>query len=92
MHFIIVEVGSKEWEHIWKWLENHPLNEGLENKASAPNEGEEWEYMGSYLNSDGKCLHSVRHRFHPTSKRKEDLTLHASDEFSEEQIKVKKKL
>jgi hypothetical protein len=86
MEFVIIEIGSKEWEYMWEWLANHPINEGLEQPSVALNEGESWQYMGSYKQND-KVIHQMRHRLHPVTQRVEQINLNCSDEFTNDQIK-----
>jgi hypothetical protein len=86
MEFVIIEIGSPEWEYLWNWLINHPLNEGLEQPDIALNEGEAWQYTGSYKQGD-KVIHTMRHRLHPVTQKLEQISLYASNEFESSQIK-----
>jgi hypothetical protein len=85
MDIVIVEQDSQEWEYIWDYVSNHPINEGVENPKLALNSGEVWQYMGSYRQGD-KVIHSVRHRFHPRDNKRKDMNFYASNKFNEEQI------
>lgn len=86
MEFIIVEINSKEWNYMWDWLKNHPINNGLEQPDVALNGNEAWQYMGSYKQGD-KVLHEFRHRNHPLTNKVERISLYCSDEFTQDQIK-----
>jgi hypothetical protein len=47
--------------------------------------------MGSFKNGD-KLIHSFRHRFHPVTNKREDLSVEGSNELTKEQIKKSFKL
>jgi hypothetical protein len=66
MEIIIFKKDSAEWEFIWQWLENHPINEGLEDPRVALNEGEAWQHMGCFTNKD-RIICEFRHRNHPAT-------------------------
>ena len=82
---ILIKIGSPEWEFMWNWLENHPINKGLENPTSATNDGENWMYMGSYKQGD-RVIHELRHRDHPVTNSIQNLKLQASELFTKDQI------
>lgn len=67
MELVIIEKDTPEWDFIWSWLENHPINAGLEEPRTALNEGEAWQYMGSFRNKD-KVVSEFRHRNHPETQ------------------------
>lgn len=71
---IIVKRESPEWDYMWEWVSQHPINEGLEDSSTALNEGEAWQYMGSFKQGD-KVIHEFRHRFHPKTQQREYLKL-----------------
>jgi len=85
MDLVIIERESAEWNYMWEWLESHPINEGIEEPRLALNNGELWQYMGSYR-QDNKVIHSFRHREHPRDNQRKNLNLNASDKFNNEQI------
>jgi hypothetical protein len=64
MDMILLKKDSTEWNAMWEKLENHPINEGLTEPRIADNDGEQWQYMGSYRQGD-KLIHDFRHRNHP---------------------------
>jgi hypothetical protein len=64
MELVLLKIDSKEWEEIWNWLAEHPINEGIEEPKTASNEGQEWEYVGSLKQGD-RVISSFRHRKHP---------------------------
>ncbi len=86
MELVIIEMDSPEWEYMWNWLAEHPINKDLNNPSLATNNGEAWQYMGSYKLKN-KVIHSFRHKFHPLTNRVENLSLNASDSFDVNQIK-----
>ena len=63
-----VERGSDEWNRMWKWVGNHPINEGLKHPTVAQDKewGECWQYMGTEQNENGTWSHCFRHRCHPS--------------------------
>ena len=44
MDFVLIKEESKEWNYMWNWLEQHPINKGLDEPKTAENNGFEWEY------------------------------------------------
>ena len=85
MELIFVKQDSTEWKYIWDFVANHPINEGLQEPRTAVNEGEAWQYMGSFKNNN-KVIHEFRHRFHPKTMSLYNITFKASDNFTIEQI------
>jgi hypothetical protein len=85
MELILIKQDTPEWEYMWEWLASHPLNEGIENPSLAVNNGEAWQYMGSYK-QDKRVLHTFRHRQHPKYNKVENVSVSASKELTEEQI------
>ena len=85
MELVIVQKDSPEWEYMWNWLENHPVNQGLEEPRVALHEGEAWQYMGSFKNKD-KVVHEFRHRNHPVTSNRYTASVSGSDDFTNEQI------
>ena len=91
MEFALIERDSPEWEYMWKWLAEHPINKSLDEPSVALNDGEAWQYIGSYKQGE-KVVHEFRHRFHPVTKEKKLLSVSASKDFTPEQIKKAFKL
>jgi hypothetical protein len=91
MDLVIIERESAEWNYMWEWLENHPINEGIENPRLALNNGELWQYMSSYY-QNGKILHEFRHKNHPKTNNIQRMVFEGSDKFNETQIAVRKKV
>jgi len=85
MELIFVKQDSTEWEYIWDFVAKHPINEGLEEPKIALNEGEAWQYMGSFKNKN-RLIHEFRHRYHPNTQNVYNLTFNGSDSFTDEQI------
>lgn len=88
MEMILIEPKSPEWEYMWNWLEQHPLNNDVEDKRLALNNGEAWQYMGSWRQGE-KVIHEFRHRNHPTTQTVQKLSLKASTALTDEQISKK---
>lgn len=84
MDMILLKKDSTEWKAMWETLSNHPINEGLEYPMVAYNEGEQWQYMGSYRQDD-KIIHDFRHRNHPKTLDVYKITFNGN-QVPEEQI------
>ena len=74
MEFLLLKKDTPEWNYIWDWLASHPINEGLEEPSVVLNNGEAWQYLGSYRN-DNTVITEFRHRNHPVTNRIEILSL-----------------
>ena len=85
MDFILIKQDSTEWDYMWNWLEEHPINKGLDEPKTALNNGFEWEYMGSYMEGK-KILHEFKHRQHPLTQELVKTSVSASKDFTTEQI------
>jgi hypothetical protein len=85
MELVLIKQDTPEWNYMWEWLASHPLNEGIENPSLAVNNGEAWQYMGSYKQGE-RVLHTFRHRQHPKYNKVENVSVSASKELTEEQI------
>ena len=91
MELVAIKIGSPEWEFMWNWLASHPVNEGLEEPQVAENNGEAWQYMGSFKNKD-KVIHEFRHRLHPVTGTVYKATVQASPDFTDDQIENSAKI
>lgn len=85
MELILIEPESPEWNYMWEWLANHPINSGLEEPSIAINENEGWQYMGSFKQAN-KIIHEFRHRNHPATNAVQSLKVRASENITEDQI------
>ena len=85
MNLILIKPNSPEWDFMWKWLENHPIKKGVEDPTLALNEGEAWQYMGSFQQGN-RAIHEFRHRNHPITKSIQSLKVQASELFTNDQI------
>lgn len=85
MELILIEPSSPEWDFMWNWLASHPINKGLEDPTTAMNDGEAWQYMGSFKQAD-RVIHTFRHRNHPATSTVQTLNLNASSALTQEQI------
>ncbi len=91
MDLVVFKKDSKEWDFIWQWLEEHPINEGLEEPKVALNEGEAWQHMGCFRN-ENKVICEFRHRNHPVTNNlyTTSVSMNEFDENSiEKTIKIK---
>lgn len=89
MDLVLVKIGSKEWDYMWEWLKNHPINEGIEEPTIALNDGESWQYLGSFM-SGNRILHQFRHRSFPKGNYIKTLSVSGSKDFNPE-IDIEKK-
>lgn len=85
MELVFVKQDSTEWNYIWDFVANHPINEGIEEPQTAWNNGEAWQYMGSFKLND-KVVHQFRHRQHPKTNDRYYITFKGSDTFTDDQI------
>lgn len=85
MNLILIKANSPEWDFMWKWLEDHPINKGLEEPSIALNDSEAWQYMGSWQQDD-RVIHSFRHRNHPVTNSIQNVSVHASKDLTLDQI------
>ena len=91
MDLILIEPNSPEWDFMWEWLEDHPLNKDIPDPTTALNEGESWQYIGSYKQEE-RVIHTFRHRNHPVTQGVKQVSLNASESFTTEQIAKKFRL
>jgi|688.fasta_scaffold2065675_1 hypothetical protein len=91
MEFVLIKRDSPEWHYIWTWLEKHPINEGINDPSVAINNQECWQYTGTFKNGKD-AVHSFRHKNHPKTNYIINLSLNASDSFSDDQIEINKKM
>ena len=91
MELVILKRESAEWNSMWERLSQHPINVGLEDPIVALNNGEAWQYMGSNKQGD-IVIHSFRHRVHPVTNKRENISFYASEDFTSDQIEKKIKL
>jgi hypothetical protein len=85
MELILLKEGCAELEWLWNWLAVHPINEGIADPCLATNEGQSWQYLGTFRHN-GKVVHELRHRKHQKTNTKVDLKVSASPLFNEESI------
>lgn len=83
MKLILLKPSSPEWDFAWEWVANHPLNEGIDDPSTCLNEGEAWQYMGSYWNESDKLISTFRHRNHPRTNELQNLSIEHK-EFTKE--------
>lgn len=67
MEFIILKEDSQEWGIMWDMLRLHPINAQESEPCIAFNNGEVWQYMGTYRNKE-TLISEFRHRCHPYSQ------------------------
>ena len=81
VEFVLIKQESPEWEKMWSYVEQHPINEGIENPSVALNRDESWRYMGSM--SDGKrIIHRMRHLCHPYNNDVQELSFNGTENFN----------
>jgi hypothetical protein len=91
MEMVLIKVGSPEWETMWNWLNDHPINEGLDKPSMAYHEGQMWQYTGSFKQNN-KMIHSFRHLSHPRHGQRIDLHVEASENITDEDIQKEMKV
>lgn len=89
MELVLIIENTTEWDYMWNWLAQHPINDGIENPTLALHEGEVWQYMGSHK-LDKKVIHTFRHRLHPVTNTTQNISVKASDTMDESMIMKKK--
>ncbi len=82
MDLILLTTGP-EWDYMWDWLSNHPINENVAEPTLAMNNNEAWQYMGTFKQGD-RYIHNLRHRCHPITNNVKELCLNASNGFNPE--------
>jgi len=87
MELVIIKEDTPEYKFMWEWLGNHPLNKDLELPMDAPNEGEQWQYMGTFKQGD-RAVHEFRHRNHPVTNTVQLLTVVANN-LTDDQLEDK---
>lgn len=86
MEMVLIKPESREWNYMWDWVANHPLNEGLTEPSTAISEdGEVWQYMGSFRQNN-LTIHEFRHRYHPVTNNREYLKVKCSEDITDEDI------
>jgi len=91
MELVLIEPNSPEWDYMWNWLAEHPINKDIAEPTLAMNEGEGWQYVGSFK-QDTRIIHEFRHRKHPKTGLIQNLKVSGSDTFTKEQIHKQFKL
>jgi len=91
MELVLIKQNSIEWDYMWDWVANHPINEKVEVASVALNEGQVWEYMGSFKQGE-KMIHSFSHRCHPRHNHPVALHVAASETFDNDQIEKELKM
>lgn len=91
MEIVLIKTDSKEYEYLWDFIENHPLNKGIENPKVALNQDEHWRYIGTI--TDGKrYIHTVQHTCHPYDNQFKEVSIDASKDFDVSDITERFKL
>ena len=85
MELVLIKTDCPEWDFMWNWLASHPLNKGLDEPTTALNENEAWQYMGSYQQKE-RLLHTFRHRNHPVTNSRQQVSVQSSEAFTQDQI------
>lgn len=87
MEMVLIKPESQEWNYMWDWLAQHPINEGIEHPSIALNMeyGEAWQYMGSFK-QDNRIIHEFRHRAHPTDNQRHYIKFKASENITDDDI------
>ena len=83
MQMVLVKIDSPEWTYMWEWLSKHPINKDIENPFEAANDGEVWQYVGTYKQGN-KAISEFRHKNHPITNKLYRLSL--SHELNDDSI------
>lgn len=88
MQYVLIKPDSNEWNAMWQWVAEHPLNAGIDEPTVALNElnGEAWQYMGSYRGKGGAVVSEIRHRSHPIDNERKYLKYLHENEIPESDI------
>jgi hypothetical protein len=91
MDFIILKQNSPTWEYIWDELAKNPINDGLEHRSIAMNDGEAWQYFGTI--TDGKKWYSdFKHRLHPYNNLPKYITIEHPNGIPDEDITSRRQI
>ena len=91
MELVLLKSDSATYLKAWKFVEEHPMNSGLDNPTVAMNESEAWNYIGSFLQGN-KLISEFRHRNHPITNTIVKLSVLADNDFDESEILKRFKL
>lgn len=75
MKLFSVKRDTPEWDYMWQELAKHPINKGIKEPTVSYNDGELWEYMGSYVFDKKNSIHEFRHRCHPKTEEREYIKI-----------------
>lgn len=73
MEFILLKEDSLEWGYMWDMLRLHPINAQEVEPCVATNEGEVWQYMGTFRNKE-TLISEFRHIKHPYTQELYKIT------------------
>ncbi len=91
MEILLIKDNSPEYNYMWGWLADHPINKDLEEPMVALNGEEAWQYMGSYR-LDSRVVHEFRHRNHPSNNDRIELKVSGSSWMTEDDIELATKM
>lgn len=86
MEYVLIKPDSNEWSHMWEWIAKHPLNDGINEPTVALNDGEAWQYMGSFRSIKGDVISEFRHRCHPIDNERHYLKMNHENGVAESDI------
>jgi hypothetical protein len=92
MEALLIKQDSAEWNRMWQQLAEHPINKDQLDPMIAlnPENGETWQYMGSFRGDDSihkpRTIHQFRHRSFPTTFGEAFYLFDASPEMTDEDI------
>jgi hypothetical protein len=89
MHFC--SRTDPEWTFAWKTIAELPINAGLRDPTVAEHKesGEHWQYMGTHYHDDS-WFHEFRHRWHPTTGKREYHNFRASGGFEHKHTRARR--
>jgi len=66
--YFMVGRPDVEWDKMWALLGEEDINKDNPSPTVCYNNGENWQYMGTWSLDVGKWYHSFRHRCHPNNR------------------------
>lgn len=80
LEVVFVKPHSPEWDYIWDYVTNHPINKDIEEPRVAQNGSHAWRYMGT-TTFKSEAIHTVKHTLHPTINDATVITIRASEKY-----------
>lgn len=83
---ISIKPESSEWERMWNWVADHPINKGLsEPSVAMSKDNKTWRYVDSFRNKN-ETVHQFIHENHPITNKAESICLISREVISDDEI------